>query len=143
MILRIAQSNDLDSLLFIHKDTIGSSWSKTDFASAIAGKNNKIVFSVVEKEEIIGYIMVGILPPEAEIINIAIIPNKQRKGYGSKAMELMFLELISRKVKIVFLEVREKSTAVNYYLKNGFEAVGIRKQYYPDGENALRMQKEL
>lgn len=143
MILRLAKQNDLDRLIVIHKNTINSAWFESDFVSAIENQNDKIVFSVLEQEKIIGYIMVAVLPPEADILNIAIDTDNQSNGYGSKALDALVSELQNRKVKNIFLEVREKSRAVQYYLKNNFTIIGTREQYYSDGENALRMLREI
>ncbi len=143
MILRTTIPADLDKLVSIHQETIGSSWDKKDFLSAVERKNNKIVFTMLVEEEIVGYIMVGILSPEAEIINIAVTVNKQQTGLGSCAIDLLVKEMLKEEVEIIFLEVREKSRAVNFYCKNGFEVIGLRKKYYPDGENALLMQRKL
>ena len=43
-----------------------------------------------------------------------------------------------------FLEVRESnSSAKGLYVAFGFEQMGLRKGYYPDGEDAIVMTKKL
>ncbi len=140
--LQKAQSKDVAFLENLHKTTIGSLWSRDDFMSAIH-ESDKNVFLITADDTPIGYIMVALLPPEAELINIAVTPDKQRGRIGTSALEILFKEFFIQKIESVFLEVRETSKAVNFYKKNGFEPIGVRRQYYPDGENALRMQKTL
>ncbi|MDD4526879.1 MAG: ribosomal protein S18-alanine N-acetyltransferase [Candidatus Margulisbacteria bacterium] len=137
--LQKAQANDLAFLERIHQQTIASVWSREDFLNAL-DKDDKIVSLIIEQGSPVGYIMVDVLPPEAELINIAIGPENQSRGIGSKAMKILMNNLREKKIESIFLEVRATSKAVDFYKSNGFEVIGVRKKYYPDGENALRMR---
>src|SRR6266446_3823247 len=74
---------------------------------------------------------------EAEILNLAVIPAKRRKGEGGA--------LRARKVSRVFLEVRESNEAgMAFYEKQGFSKTGRRAGYYRDpDEAAIRMEMKL
>ena len=140
--LEKAQSKDVAFLNNLHKTTIGSSWSEQDFLNAIKERGNKVSL-IIEEGVSVGYIMINVLSPEAEIINIAVTPEKQARKIGTKALDILMSELFVQGIESVFLEVRENSKAVNFYKKHNFEIIGLRRQYYPDGENALRMQRKL
>ena len=59
---------------------------------------------------------------------ICIIKSCQRKNYGS-----LIINKIKKldNIKKIFLEVSVENTqAINFYLKNGFKKIGIRKAYY-------------
>jgi ribosomal-protein-alanine N-acetyltransferase len=44
------------------------------------------------------------------------------------------------KARTLFLEVRRSNTpAIRLYRSLGFYALGVRKKYYPDGEDAIEM----
>ena len=59
-------------------------------------------------------------------------------------MEHSFPKEIDDVVETITLEVRESNEAAKaLYLKNGYELVVVKKNYYKDGENALYMLKRL
>jgi ribosomal-protein-alanine N-acetyltransferase len=56
-------------------------------------------------------------------------------------MEILIKELLSSGVKRVLLEVSEKNEpAKRVYEKAGFKPTGVRKNYYPDGSDAILME---
>ncbi len=82
---------------------------------------------------------------EAEILNLAVIPAKRRKGEGGALLKAAVEALRARKVSRVFLEVRESNEAgMAFYEKQGFSKTGRRAGYYRDpDEAAIRMEMKL
>ena len=81
----------------------------------------------IEEDKITGYISFYQVMDEVEIIKIGIIKSYQRNGYGS----FLIKELKKLNIKKIFLEVStENVKAINFYLKNGFKEIGLRKRYY-------------
>ncbi len=103
------------------------------------------VFLFTLGEEPVGYLMLLLLPPEAEILNLAVHPAFRRRRYA--AALLFEAEAFCRKCKVerVYLEVRaSNSSALALYKGNGFETVGRRRNYYRNPkEDALLMAKSL
>ena len=68
----------------------------------------------------------------------------QRKNYGSSVINKIKKLNDIRKI---FLEVSVENTkAINFYLKNGFKKIGIRKAYYKRNKkkvDALRLLFEF
>ncbi len=93
--------------------------------------------------KIIGFVFFYHVKDEVEIIKIGILKLYQRKSYGS----LIINEIKKLNIKKIFLEVSaENSQAINFYLKNGFEKIGIRKAYYKGNKkriDALRLLFEF
>ena len=94
----------------------------------------------IEEDRIIGYVSFYQVKDEVEIIKIGIIKSRQRNNYGS----ILIKEIKKLKIKKFFLEVSsENIQAVNFYVKNGFKEIGLRKGYYKskDGNkiDALRL----
>ena len=81
----------------------------------------------IEEKDIIGFVSFFHVIEEIEIIKICIIKSHQRKNYGS-----ILIDAIKKlKIKKIFLEVSVKNkNAINFYLKNGFKKIGVRKGYY-------------
>ena len=74
----------------------------------------------------------------ADILNIGINPNNQRKGYGSLLLGYLYKELKNRLIEEIFLEVRETNqSAISFYLDQGFKEISIRKNYYKLNSNEL------
>ena len=78
---------------------------------------------------------------EAEILNFVVDETYQRQGIG----QLLFNQVESdiQDLQKMTLEVRESNTkAINFYKKNGFKQISIRKHYYKNGEDAKVLIKE-
>ena len=94
----------------------------------------------IEEDKITGYMSFYQVMDEVEIIKIGIIKSYQRNGYGS----FLIKELKKLNIKKIFLEVStENVKAINFYLKNGFKEIGLRKMYYKSKDgisvDALRL----
>ena len=86
----------------------------------------------IEQDRILGYMSFYQVIDEIEIIRIGIIKSYQRSSYGS----LLIDEIKKLDVKKIFLEVSvQNKEAINFYLKNGFQKIGIRKGYYANNKS--------
>jgi ribosomal-protein-alanine N-acetyltransferase len=91
-----------------------------------------------------GYIVSGVRSGEAEIISIAVRPETRGAGVGSMLMRETLARCAASGVRRAWLMVRSGSRqAVRFYRRFGFRAAGRVADYYRDGEEALRMRKEL
>ena len=88
--------------------------------------------------KIYGYMIILDSVNVYEILKIATIKEERNKNIASKLLEKI-------KEKDIFLEVRESNkTAINFYKKNNFKQITIRKKYYSDtNENAIIMKLEV
>ena len=98
----------------------------------------------IEQDRVLGYISFYQIIDEIEIIRIGIIKSHQRSSYGS----LLIDEIKKLDIKKIFLEVSvQNKEAINFYLKNGFKKIGIRKGYYANDKSsridALRLCVKL
>ena len=98
----------------------------------------------IEEKKIVGFVSFFHVKDEIEIIKICIIKSHQRKNYGS----ILINEIKKLKIKKIFLEVSiENVNAINFYLKNGFQKIGVRKGYYANDKSsridALRLCAKL
>ena len=124
--IKPVKKGDLLKLIEIEKDIFDYSESIEEFENYLNEDTIKIWKISIQK--IIGFVIFYHVKDEIEIIQIGIIKSCQRKNYGS---------LIVNKIKKlkdirkIFLEVSVENTkAINFYLKNGFKKIGIRKAYY-------------
>ena len=75
---------------------------------------------------------------ESHITVLAIDPVYHRRGLGRWLLIHLLEDACRRQLQRATLEVRaSNSRALALYESFGFEALGTRKRYYPDGEDAL------
>ena len=140
--IKQVKKGDLLKLIEIHKDIFDYTASTKDFENYF--KEDTIKIWKISTQKIIGFVIFYHVRDEIEIIQIGITKSFQRKNYGS---------LIVNKIKKlkdirkIFLEVSVENTqAINFYLKNGFKKIGIRKAYYKVNKqriDALRLLFEF
>ena len=124
--IKPVKKDDLLKLIEIEKDIFDYSTSIEDFINYINEDTIKI-WKVLD-QIVVGFIVFYRVKDEIEIIKIGIMKSCQRKNYGSLIINKMKKLNDIRKI---FLEVSVKNTqAINFYLKNGFKKIGIRKAYY-------------
>lgn len=93
--------------------------------------------------KIIGFFEISIIPPEAEIFDIAIDVEFQGKGFGTMLIESLIETCKNNVVKTIFLEVNKiNKNAIHLYEKFGFCKYGERENYYGK-DDAILMKLEL
>ena len=91
-----------------------------------------------------------VLPDELHIMDVAVDPGHRRQGIATKLLITLLDMMVHNNgttitAKRALLEVREgdEQGAGEVYKKLGFRVVGKRPKYYPDGQAAVLMDKEL
>jgi ribosomal-protein-alanine N-acetyltransferase len=94
---------------------------------------------------IVGFVVFGLTPPEAELESIAVAAGYQRQGVARRLFAAGIEGLRRVQVSEVFLEVRESNQpAQALYRTLGFAEAGRRKGYYADPvEDAILMRLAL
>jgi len=137
--LRISTKDDIEIIHSIYQSEIGSSWTYDDFDKKRTDTHHRI-YSICINEACIGFIILQVILPEADLLNIAIHKDFQSKGYGTEVLKNI-TDLMKRSgVQKIFLEVRAQSAAVCFYERNGFKKIDTRKKYYNNIEDAIIMQ---
>ena len=118
-------------------------WTKKQWEKEFHKNGVKVVGLLMEKK-IIGIYAVQTIIDEAQINYFSIKQRFRRKGYGSYLMNYLIKQCKKLDVKKLLLEVSEtNSIAEDFYSKFNFLTVGIRKNYYKDGTNAVLKEKNL
>ena len=118
-------------------------WTEKQWESEFNKKGVKVVALLLAKK-IIGLYVVQIIIDEAQINYFSIKQKFRRKGYGSYLMNHLIKESEKLNLKKLFLEVSSTNEiAESFYDKFYFLTVGIRKNYYRDGSDAVLKEKKL
>jgi ribosomal-protein-alanine N-acetyltransferase len=98
-----------------------------------------------EAGELVGYAVLWFAANEAELGDIAVLPEERNRGLGRWILEGALREARRRGAEQVYLEVRDSNTdARRLYEKAGFETVGTRPSYYSEPvEDAILMRRRL
>lgn len=126
--LRRMRREDLSAVLELENTAFSDPWPPEAFSDDIIDTG----WLLLKDETLIGYTFVIIVIDECSLINVAVSPAFQQKGYGL----FMMRELISRfykeqKIRYYYLDVRSSNIpAQRLYTRLGFKQLGIRKGYY-------------
>ena len=132
--------NDLDyieQIFNLEKEIfVNSAFNKTYLETLTKGENSFIYVYLIE-DKVCGYLMVLDSIDIYEILAIATVEEYRNKGFAQELLDKI-------KTKDIFLEVRESNErAINFYKKNDFKQISIRKGYYSDPtEDAIIMKME-
>ena len=146
--IRAMAAGDLDRVVAI-ADSLPTAphWGRSAYKDAIAAGNEprRIALVAEHSGEVIGFAIVRLIHPAAEIETIAIEGRAQGYGFGSSLLFAMLEELKLAGVSEVELEVRvSNGWALRVYGGVGFVEVGRRRGYYADPlEDAVLMRREI
>lgn len=133
-------TTDLPQLVALENQIFSDPWHPQAFADML---NNEHVtgFALRDNRGVVqGYAAYYFVIDEAHIATIAVTPALRGRGLGERLLRAMLGHAFAQGGVMATLEVRESNTvAQKLYHKYGFELVGERRRYYPDGETALLM----
>ena len=133
--------NDVDyieQIFNLEKDIFKNSAFSKESTENLVKADNSFIYAYLIDEKICGYLMVLDSIDVYEILAIATVEEYRNKGIAQELLDKI-------KTKDIFLEVRESNKkAINFYKKNNFKQILIRKGYYSDPtEDAIIMKMEV
>ena len=156
--IRYLEKKDAPELARLEKTYFSSSWTEEQFVKLLRLSHQALsdggqlplwcafgIFIPVEK--LVGYISLALDVPGLllEVHNIAIQQDLRQQGLAGVLLRHALNWGRIKGFKRCLLEVREGNMpALKLYAKEGFKALGRRKNYYADtGEDAIVMASEL
>lgn len=142
--IRPAELADASALAALERRCFSDPWSVAAFDELLP--LSYIVGLVAEVDGVIGgYLVARELAGEAEILNLAVVPEARRGGLGRQLLDAGLEDLQARGAERVWLEVRESNAAAQaLYARRGFTAAGRRPRYYrAPVEDALVLSLDL
>lgn len=144
---REATPEDLPLLLALEETAFDEPWPAGAFAQELELPQAAVwlAFDDEGADEAIGYADFWVVADEISLLNIAVRPDRRRRGLGRRLLEIVERVGRERGGEHVFLEVRASNAAgLALYRSRGYEQVGIRKGYYQStGEDAIVMRRVL
>ena len=136
--LTSADIDYIEQIFNLEKEIFKNSAFSIDYLKTLIKNNNSFIYIYLIDNQVCGYLMVLDSIDVYEILAIATVEEYRNKGIAQ--------ELLAKiRIKNIFLEVRESNqTAINFYKKNKFKEISIRKNYYSKPtENAIIMKLEV
>lgn len=133
MNIRRATRNDVSSILSIAAlNPSAAQWPEAEYIQALENvAARRVVFVAVSDAAVIGFVVARTLENEWELENIAVTPERQRKGVGQALMRVLLDVASHNGAEVIFLEVRESNSHARIlYERCGFRRSGSRKSYY-------------
>jgi [ribosomal protein S18]-alanine N-acetyltransferase len=141
--IRRLSIGDLSEIEEIEQRAYKTPWSRSMFASELA-KGTSICLGAFEGDELVGYIVNSRYVDAWHVMNVAVDPDRQRRGVATALLERLFELTADDERRGYTLEVRMSNVgAIRLYEQLGFDARGIRRGYYTDNrEDALIMWRD-
>ncbi|MDD3477909.1 MAG: ribosomal protein S18-alanine N-acetyltransferase [Candidatus Izemoplasmatales bacterium] len=144
--LRDMRFSDIPEVVKHDREILGHSLGEETLTSELE-ENPFAHYYLLEDEDtkaFLGMISMWIDTPTAQILNVYVLPEYRRQGFGKQLMNFMMQLVKSYEVNEITLEVRPSNLkAISMYQSFGFEPVAIRHGYYENGEDAYLMYKRM
>jgi ribosomal-protein-alanine N-acetyltransferase len=143
IVIEPARAKDLDAIHRLESASFPAPWRREFFASELQGEGR---FNIVARlgGTVIGYTFAMWFLDELHVNKIAVDPNERRKGVAIAMMRKVIDFAVRNEVRTISLEVRQSNAGAQaFYESLGFAATYVRQRYYPDGEAAVVMTREL
>ncbi len=102
------------------------------------------VARAVPEDAVVAFLLAWAVADELHLIHIATEPAARRRGAARAMMTALLAHAASNRTRLVLLEVRRSNrAAIRLYRGFGFTAMGVRRTYYTDGEDAIEMMLTL
>jgi [ribosomal protein S18]-alanine N-acetyltransferase len=124
-------------------------WTEAAYMTALNPESTPrriaLVAAKADEGGLLGFAVASLLPPQAELETIAVVPESQRSGLGGGLFAEMVGELRKAGVTELLLEVRGSNrAALGFYDARGFVETGRRIGYYADPiEDAVLMRVQI
>jgi len=133
---------DIDLCYELDSRTI-SLWSRRQWTNEFKKEDIKIL-GLFLSDLLIGICVYIVILDEAQINFFAVNQKYRKKGYGSYLIRYLIKECEISNINRILLEVSHTNIiAEKFYSRFEFVTVGIRRNYYKDGSDALLKEKKL
>lgn len=137
----------LDAVMAIEVRAYSFPWSRANFVDSLAAGH--LAHCLVAPDgELLAYQVAMAGFEEWHLLNVTVSPDHQGRGLATQLLHRLIDHARGTGAEWLWLEVRPSNErARRLYAHLGFEQVGVRKGYYPDGrgqrEDALVLRLSL
>jgi ribosomal-protein-alanine N-acetyltransferase len=141
--IRAATDADLDDIHGLETAAFPIPWRREFFQSELRA-SSRLNLVARRGERLVGYIFAMWLFDEMHVNKIAVAATERRRGIANALMDRCLEFAGTHAIRTVSLEVRQSNlVAQDFYRSLDFRPSYVRPRYYPDGEAAVVMTREL
>ncbi len=143
LVIERATRDDVDAIHRIELASFPAPWRREFYLSEVGADGR---FNLVAKKNgvVVGYLFSMWIFDEMHVNKIAVAEEERRQGIADALMARCFEFAKEHDVETISLEVRKSNRgAQDFYRRLDFKASYIRPRYYPDGEAAVVMVREM
>ncbi|MFT4861725.1 MAG: ribosomal-protein-alanine N-acetyltransferase [Pseudohongiellaceae bacterium] len=143
---RTMRTSDLDLVVQNEAEAYKTPpWSKRIFVDCL--RSGYQCWVLASKQKIVAHGVMSVAIGECHLLTLCVSPEYQRRGFARKLFQVLLDRAVKQSASECFLEVRvSNDPAIKLYRSMGFVQVGLRKNYYPQGESredAIVMSRSL
>ena len=136
------KEKDIDLCYELDSNTI-SLWTRKQWANEFRKEGTKI-FGLFLENLVIGICAFHVVFDEAQINFFVVNQRFRKRGFGSYLMSYLIEQCKQLNLNKLQLEVSQSNIiAENFYNRFNFTTVGVRRNYYKNGSDALLKEKRL
>jgi [ribosomal protein S18]-alanine N-acetyltransferase len=129
--MRPLNRGDLVALDALEQAAYAFPWSRQHFVDSF--QSGYHMQGLLKGRDLKGYFVAMLSLDEVHLLNIAVHPEDQGKGYARLMLSALIDWAHAKMASAIWLEVRASNhRASSVYKAAGFSLISIRKNYYPD-----------
>lgn len=141
--IRSAGPEDAATLAALHASSFADAWSAASIEKLTSGPGAYTLIASDGGTDV-GFVLLHVVPPEAEVLSIGVRPELRRAGLGRALLKRAARDLAAREVTTMFLDVAaDNDPAIALYRSLGFGDISRRARYYHGRIDAIMMQAAL
>jgi ribosomal-protein-alanine N-acetyltransferase len=139
--IRGARAEDVPALVALGERCFPDPWNAVSFAEELRGTAARIWLAHSDAT-LAGYLVARFVAGECHILALAVAPECRRGGIAKELVAVALTDRSRGPVAVAHLEVRRGNRGAQaFYRSCGFEPVGVRSRYYPNGEDAVLLTR--
>ena len=130
---RPMQEDDLSQVIEVERQSYPHPWTQMIFGDCLQAGYSCWVCG--RRGVIEAYGILSIAAGESHLLNICVRPEARQQGIGRKMLRHLVSVARRHEAEVIFLEVRPSNNPARaLYEDEGFNELGNRRDYYPDGD---------
>ena len=143
LVIEAATLADVDAIYRLEKAAFPSPWRREFFDSELRS-TGRLNLVARRGKTVVGYVFAMWFYDEMHVNKIAVAESERRRGIALALMKECNEFAAGHGIKTISLEVRETNDGAQaFYRQLGFTSLYVRPRYYPDGEAAVVMMREI
>lgn len=143
--LRVALATvaDIDAVHQLEVSAFPSPWRREFFESELQA-SGRFCLTAKRGDRVVGYLFSMWFFDEMHVNKIAVHEDERRQGIANELMRQCLAFATAQGIRTISLEVRKSNVgAQEFYRTLNFTPQFARPRYYPDGETAVIMMRDV